>query len=49
MKKVKLYDSYEFLKKRYVDEKKSIQDICDETGASYNTIRNKLRGYQLFK
>ncbi len=42
MAKAKLYQSEKWLRTRYVDQRKTIQEIAKECGSSYNTVRMKL-------
>lgn len=40
---MKLYNSKDWLRQRFVVQHKSIQEIADECNVSLNTIRNALK------
>jgi hypothetical protein len=46
---MKLYDSEEWLRKRYVTEKKKIVDMAMEARCSHMTIQRQLERYGLIK
>ena len=46
---MKLYDSEEWLRKRYVIEKKKIVDMAMEARCSHMTIQRQLERYGLIK
>jgi hypothetical protein len=45
----KLYDSRDWLLKRYVIEKKSIIDMAKEAGCSHMTIQRALEKYKIIR
>jgi DNA-binding MurR/RpiR family transcriptional regulator len=46
---MKLYQSKEFLNRRYVLQKKTIKEIADECGVSHMTIQRYLEQFGLIK
>ena len=49
MQKPKLYTSKTWLRNEYYVKKRTIQDIADSCGVSYNTIKTALRKNGLIK
>lgn len=47
--KSKLYKSEAWLRYAYLIERKSIQTIADECGATYNTVAAYLRKFSIIK
>lgn len=47
--KLKLYDSKAWMYRRYVVEKKSVDEIAKEAGASRRTVYAKLKEFGLLK
>jgi len=43
--KSKLYTSEKWLRKKFYDENKSIQEIAKEAGVAYNTIATQIKKY----
>jgi response regulator of citrate/malate metabolism len=46
---MKLYEDFNWLKKRYLSEKKTIQQMAKEAGCSHMTIQRYLEKYKLIK
>lgn len=46
---MKLYEDANWLRKRYVAEKKTIKDMAKEAGCSHMTIQRYLEKYGLIK
>lgn len=46
---MKIYENIEWLKKRYVVERKTILEMAKEAGCSHMTIQRYLEKYGLFK
>lgn len=46
---MKLYENPDWLRKRYVLEKKTISDMAKEAGCSHMTIQRALEKYALIK
>jgi response regulator of citrate/malate metabolism len=46
---MKLYESYDWLKKRYVIEKKTIKEMALEANCSHMTIQRYLEKYSMIK
>lgn len=40
---MKLYNSKDWLKRRYIEQNKSIQEMADECNVALNTIRSALK------
>lgn len=40
---LKLYDSPAFLRRRYVEERRTLKEIAEECGTSIQTISRKLK------
>lgn len=49
MKKLKLYESAEWLRGKFVREKKTVDEIAAEAGCSTNTIRTRLKALGLIR
>lgn len=49
MAKAKPYMSEAWMRLQYVVNRKTIQEIADESKVSYNTIRNKLIEFKLLR
>jgi IS30 family transposase len=49
VKKYKLYDSKEWIIKRYVTEKKTVLEMAMEAKCSHMTIQRELQRYGLIK
>lgn len=47
MKKPKVYESESWLRKKFYDERKSIDDIAKIAGVSSNTIRTRLKKFNI--
>lgn len=43
--KNKIYTSEKWLRKKFYDENKTIQEIAKEAGVAYNTISKNLKRY----
>jgi DeoR/GlpR family transcriptional regulator of sugar metabolism len=46
---MKLYESKEWLYRRYVVQKKNIKEIAEEAGCSHMTIQRYLEKFELIK
>lgn len=46
---MKLYEDLNWLRKRYVVEKKTIKEMAQESGCSHMTIQRYLEKYKLIK
>jgi len=44
-----LYRSEAWLRRKYIEERKSIKDIAAECGASYNSVASYLRKFKIIK
>lgn len=46
---MKLYENADWLRKRYITEKKTISEMAKEAGCSHMTIQRALEKYSLIK